>query len=165
MTSLILFTGPPGVGKSTLSYKLAQEKGWAIFTRDQIDRSLEKLHIVNRDAGYEILLGLTKLNLQNNVSVILDATFTIEDARLRVKGIVKDTDVKLYVIVCTCSDLDLWKKRIESRPEAVEGWTPADWEEAQRVHGNYEDWSDPHLVLDSINSFEKNYQKLLTYIQ
>ncbi len=164
MTKLILFSGPPGVGKSTLSYRLAKEKGYSLLTRDQIDRSLEKLDIKNRDAGYEVLLGLTKLNLQNDISVVLDATFTIDDARSRAKQIAQETKSNLYIIVCTCSNLDVWKKRIESRSEVVEGWTPADWIEAQRVHGIYEDWNEECLVLDSIYPFEENFQKLLHYI-
>jgi adenylate kinase family enzyme len=42
MAKLVIFSGPPGVGKSTLSYKLAQKTGWALITRDCIDSGLEK---------------------------------------------------------------------------------------------------------------------------
>lgn len=38
MSTLVLFSGPPGVGKSTLSYRLANELGWGIITKDQIER-------------------------------------------------------------------------------------------------------------------------------
>lgn len=165
MNKLVIFSGPPGVGKSTSSYRLAQKTSWALLTRDQIDRSLEHVGIVNKDAGLEILLGLTKINVQNNVSVILDWTFSKREARKHLKQIVEATNTRVYVIVCICSDFDLWKKRIETRPEVVEGWTPADWKEAQRVHGFYEKWEEPHLILDSINPFEDNFRKLLEYIE
>jgi predicted kinase len=164
MAKLILFSGPPGVGKSTLSYNLAQQTGWALLTRDQVDRSLEHVNISNKDAGYEVLLGLTKLNLQNNVSVIIDAVFRIEEGRKRAEQIAKDSNAELFVIVCTCSDTALWKSRIEDRPEVVEGWTPADWEEAQRVHALNTKWDIPHLKLDSVNPLNENLQKLYSYV-
>ncbi len=164
MPKLILFSGPPGVGKSTLSYRLAKDKHFTLLTRDQIDRSLERLGIENKDAGYEVIMDLAKLNLQNNISVVLDATFTINEARSSAIQTAAETKAMLYIIVCICSDIDLWKQRIESRPEVVEGWTPADWIEAQRVLGNYEKWDNEHLVLDSVDPIEKNYQKLLKYI-
>jgi predicted kinase len=165
MAKAIVFSGPPGVGKSTLSYMLAQKIGGALITKDSIDRSLEKENIINGRAGYEVLLGLSKLNLQNNVSVILDAVFTVDSLRETITAIAQETNAQIYFIVCTCSDEEVWKKRISDRPEMVEGWTPADWGEVQRVRERYVTWKTPHLLLDSVNSLDENFQKLLFYLE
>ncbi len=165
MTKIVVFSGPPGVGKSTLSYKLAQKKGWALITKDSIDRSLEKEGVVNGRAGYEVLLGLSKLNLQNKVSVILDAVFTTDSLREQIISIAEEAKVELYFVVCICSDEKIWKERVMQRPEMVEGWTPADWEEVQRVQRNYDSWSMPHLQLDSVDSLDDNFKKLLDYVE
>src|SRR5260221_646325 len=100
MAKLVIFSGPPGVGKSTLSYKLAQKTGWALITRDCIDRGLEKANAYNINAGYEVIFEVSKLNLQNNVSVILDAVFSVDSLREQIVEIGKKTNAELKFIVC-----------------------------------------------------------------
>lgn len=164
MSKLILFSGSPGVGKSTLSYMLAQQKEWPILTKDQIERSLEKSSIINPNAAYELLLDQAKLILQNNSSVILDAVFGRAAIRDQVNAIVSETSSELFIIVCSCSDMDLWKKRIENRPEVVDGWTPANWDEVQRVQSYFEKWFTPHLELDAVNPINENFSKIIDYL-
>jgi predicted kinase len=164
MTKLVIFSGPPGVGKSTLSYALAQRTGWALITRDGIDRGLEKAEAFHPRAGYEVIFELSRLNLQNNVSIILDAVFTTKAIRDQIIAIGNESKADVYFVVCTCSDERIWEDRVKKRPEMVAGWTPADWNEVQRVRELYEKWEKPHLVLDSVNSLDENIQKLFRYI-
>jgi hypothetical protein len=67
-------------------------------------------------------------------------------------------------LVCYCDDPDLWRRRIETRPEMVPGWTPADWVEARRVAESYEAWTSPHLLLDAVDPFDCNLDWLLRYV-
>lgn len=160
---LVLFSGPPGVGKSTLSYRLARHTGWALLSKDQIDRTLERLGLDGRPptTAYELMLDLAELNLGNGVSVILDAVFPRRGFRERAATMAAASGARFHAIVCRCGDHDLWRRRVEHRPEVVRGWTPADWSEVERVEGYYEPWAGPDLVLDAAESLDANFAALL----
>jgi predicted kinase len=164
---LVVFSGPPGVGKSSLSYRLARHTGWALLARDQFDRTLQRMEIANWPPGgsYELLYDLASLNLQNGVSVILDAVFPKQGFRRRFTDLADCFGAQLKVIVCHCSDPELWRRRVETRPEMVSGWTPADWTEARRVQENYEAWNIPYLALDAVQSLDHNFNLILDFLR
>src|SRR4051794_36422368 len=90
--ALILFSGPPGVGKSSLSYKLARDTGIAILTKDQIERTLinSKLASDTGRLAYDLLFETAEFNLQRGASVILDAVFGTNNIRSRLLKIATD---------------------------------------------------------------------------
>ncbi len=163
---LVLFSGPPGVGKSSLSYQLARQTGWPIFPKDQFDRSLQRLNLgyFPRSTAYKMMFDLAELNLRHRVSVILDAVFPLEDFRHQAKDFTEQRGAEFLAIVCKCSDRALWRTRLEQRPEMVRGWTPVGWDEALRVESYYQPWTLPHLLLDAIHPFDHNFKTLLNYV-
>lgn len=164
MASLIVFSGPPGTGKSTLSYRLSRDKGWALLSKDVIDRALEFESIQNGRTSYDIIFHLIKLNLSNNVTLIIDAVMTTKSLKDKTLDLASTLNAKLYVVECVCFDEKIWKKRVESRPEMVEGWTPVGFAEAKSIDSNFSEWKVPHLVLDAVNTIDANYKKLLDYV-
>lgn len=164
MATLVVVGGLPGTGKSALTYRLARERGWALLSKDQIDRSLELVEMTNFWAGYEVLFGLARLNLQNNVSVVLDAVFRLERLRVRAREIAEGCGATLATVVCSCSDEAIWQERIATRPAMVEGWTPVDWERIQRMKKRYTEWVGPHLALDAMELPDANYARMVEYL-
>ncbi len=165
MSSLVLFSGPPGVGKSSLSAQLSRRTGWALLPIDRLDRTLESVGLTGfpPTAAYHLMLDLAEDNLRNNVSIILDAVFPKEEFRTLALKMSQRWNAKLFPVVCQCSDRDLWRTRVENRGSVVAGWTPADWGEAQNVSSYYEEWSMPHLLIDTAESFEKNLSRVVEY--
>ncbi len=163
---LILFSGLPGTGKSTLSYALSQQTGWSILSKDLVDNAYKSSTDPNTPwYSYALLFDYANLNLKNGSTVILDAVFTYQRLRDNVFRLAQQYNAKVYPIVCTCSNEEIWEKRIRTRPEMVENWTPADWNEVLRVQRNFDSWKEPHLILDSIHAFDTNFAQLVQYIQ
>jgi len=162
---LVLFSGSPGVGKSALSYRLSRETGWAVLSKDGVDQGLKVCPTCPPVAGYEVMFSLAELNLGNGGSIILDAVFGLPDFRRRAVDLAARYGTRFHAITCFCSDSELWRRRVESRPEAVRGWPPADWAEAERVTEYYEPWTSPHVALDAAQPFEYNAALLLAAIR
>ena len=110
------------------------------------------------------MLDIADLNLRNGASIILDAVFPREGFRGRATEIAARHGALFRVVVCRCSDVGLWQRRIEERPEMVSGWTPADWTEVHRVTAQYEPWSVPHLMLDAVDPLPHNLDLLIRYV-
>ncbi len=150
-----------------MSALLAQDAHWPIFTKDNIERSLEKSGVsadLRPSAAYEILLNAASLNLKNSTSVIVDAVFGTKSIQDQLTSLAVKHKAILFVVHCFCSNQKIWQQRIESRPEIVDGWTPADWTEVQRVEKYYEPWGGTVLKLDAVNSVEKNFQLLKEFL-
>ena len=164
---LIMFSGPPGVGKSSLSYRLARESGIAILAKDQLERTLitSKLASETGRLAYDLLIETAEFNLQRGASLILDAVFGTNNLRNLFIRQAAASNARFYGIDCICSDNALWKSRLTTRPEMVPGWQPANWTASMRVQGYYEEWAYTHLTLDAVDPFESNYQKLLAYLE
>lgn len=164
--NLVLFSGPPGVGKSSLSYQLSRRTGWALLPVDCLDRTLESVGLTGHPptTAYHLMLALAEVNLRNGVSVILDAVFPKEEFRAHALEMTERWNANLFPVVCQCSDRELWRARVENRGLVVAGWTPVDWEGAQNVSSYYEKWITPHLLIDAAESFEKNLSRVVDYV-
>ena len=162
---LVLFSGPPGVGKSALSYRLSRETGWAVLSKDGVDQGLKVCSPPCQPvAGYEVMFSLAELNLANGASIILDAVFGMHGFRQRAIDLAARYNAQFHAVVCSCSDRALWRRRVETRTEVVRGWTPADWAEVERVAGYYEPWAARRLALDAARPFEHNVTLLLAAV-
>lgn len=167
MPTLVLFGGYPGVGKTTLSYRLASDRGWTLLTKDVIFSALSRSEVSEDRIGfasYETLLALIKLNLTRGVSVVCEGGFQFSRLRHIAFSIGEDAGATCYGIECICSDVALWRQRLTNRPQLVEGFAAGGWEDAERISKVYEPWDTSRLVLDAVEPIEHLYTRLLRYI-
>jgi predicted kinase len=169
---LIVFSGLPATGKSSIAEAVARELGIPIFAKDWLAATLKRLGIGYGEsgssqlgqAGYELLTTLAQRQLSLGQSAILDSVLSWESTRRRWRTIAADYGAQWSVIECVCSDEKLHRTLLAGRRYNIPGWQELAWVEVERVRAYYKPWDEEHLTLDAVNPLSANVQTALAYL-
>ncbi len=166
-STLILFSGMPGSGKTTLARMVARRLGVPAFAKDRVQRVLRDHNLAEASTGdgYYIILDQADEQLSLGLSVILDATFPLDHFRTVASEIAARHRSKFVALYCYCSDDNIWRERMTQRVQYVPGWKPVGWSDVQRMRDYYQPWNDNALHLDSLYPPENNLPLALDYIR
>ncbi len=166
-TTLILFAGLPGSGKTTLARMVARQLKLPLFSKDRVQRVLRDHHLAaeNTGDGYYIILDQADEQLSLGNSVILDATFPLDHFRTVASEIAFRHSAQFCALYFICSDDAIWQERMENRVHYIPGWRPVGWHDVLRMRQYYQPWGDNALVVDSVRPPQSNFQTVLDTIQ
>jgi len=167
---LIIFSGLPGTGKSTLAEAVGRHLGIPVFAKDWLEATLIRsgLKPTTDDralgfAGYELLTILAQRQLMLGQAVILDSVAASLNIRNVWRQLSDQYGADRRVIECICSDESLHRARLKDRQRNIPGWHELEWSEVERVKRYYLPWQEERLVLDMSNSFTENFLKTKAY--
>lgn len=150
--SVLVFMGRIGTGKSTLAKHLSDKLGVKRFSSDRIRKTLMDLPLDERtDASmrdelyssemskktYQQVFDKAEEQLQNQKSVIIDATFSNRKHREEVVELVKRRSANCYFIEAQASD-DTISKRLRSRESTAGVISDARLEDFDMLSGAYD---------------------------
>jgi len=169
---LIVFSGLPATGKSSVAEAVGRKLGVPIFAKDWLTATLKGLGLgygesgssMLGQAGYELLTTLAQRQLGLGQSAILDSVLSWDSTRRRWRNIAADYGAGWYNIECICSDERLHRTLLASRRYNIPGWQELAWTEVERVKAYYKPWEEEHLILDAVNPLADNVQTALVYI-
>ncbi|MFP3727524.1 AAA family ATPase [Priestia filamentosa] len=152
MPKLIIFTGPAGTGKSTLSKKLLQHIPAVYLDKDTVGgRASEKILDMSgmdtkdrdsdfykkhcRDLEYQSTMDVALENLELGLHTFLIGPFTKEladknwiDTELGRVGLTKE-EIDVKVVIVTVDNQEVQKERIKERQTERDTWKLNHWEE------------------------------------
>lgn len=165
---LVIFSGAPGTGKTTLAEYAAESLGAPLFSKDELEATLWRSSI-RRDANsgwaaYELLTTLAARQLRLGQSAILDSVATLERIRAPWRALAAEFSVPLRIVEATCSDGALHRVRLKARQRGIPGWPEPTWPEVAEVAEKFEPWTDDRLVLDAAEPLDQNLRALRAYL-
>ena len=171
-TTLILFSGLAGTGKSTLAHAVARELKLPVISFDYfIDFALPR-HVLtnpgswtNQDV-FEMMNRLAEQQLSLGVSVIMDAVYFTKESRDVVRAVAEKHKARFCVIHTFCSNKDVWMKRVLRRAEdSSPNETPAQWDTIMAELDEFQLWDrDDALFVDSFHSVEVNLREVKNHL-
>ena len=169
---MIIFSGLPGTGKSTLAEAVGKALGIPVFARDWLEATLLRSGFkpTRKDkllgfAGYELMTILAERQLMLGQSVILDSVAATQTIRSTWYQLAEQYKASWRVIECICSDESLHRSRLKERKRNIPGWHELEWSEVKGVKEYYSTWEGERLILDMIYPFMENFLKARTYCE
>lgn len=151
---LIVFSGLPGTGKTTIAKGLAATLG-AVYVRvDTIEQALRESPDFEQEVGrtgYRVAYELAASNLGLGGTVVVDCVNPVRESRREWSATAARTGAALVNLQVICSDRTEHRRRVETRQLDIPGLTPPTWQSV--MNHDFEPWDpEPFTVDTALNS-------------
>jgi predicted kinase len=166
---LIVMSGLPGCGKSTIARLIAREVSATILSVDPIESAIYAAGLVRSfETGYAAYLVAEAMaceQLTLGLTVLIDAVNAEEEGKDLWRRLAVRNGAMLVIIEVTLADRDLHRARVEARVRGLPGFSELRWDEVEARRNAYTKWREPTLVIDTYDSSEQNARKAVAYIR
>jgi predicted kinase len=139
---LYIFSGLPGIGKTTLSQMVAQQIKAVYLRIDTIEQALRDLCSVEVQSD----------NLRLGISVVADSCNPVELTRQEWEQVALNAGADYLNIEIICSDAREHRQRVETRIATVLGLRLPTWKEVE--NREYQEWTADRIIIDTANKSE-----------
>ena len=149
---LIIFSGLPGTGKTTIAAAAARVLTAAYLRIDSLEMGLVRSGLVADQwdlgpAGYYAAFAVALDNLRNGMAVVADSVNPLHITREAWRDVAARAGVPCLEVEVVCSDAAEHRRRVELRKSDVEGLRLPTWQ--QVLERDYQPWDRERLVLDT----------------
>jgi predicted kinase len=167
---LVVLSGVPGSGKSTVAESVGRDLGVPVFSMDWLLGALTPFggrHFdQTREIAAELLTTLAVRQLALGQSAVLDSPGEEVATRHRWISLAAAAGARLRVVVCVCTDRELHRARVEDRRRDIPGWHEAgEWEDVVTRMSEFAEWPVDVLTVDTSRSLAACTSDVLDYLR
>lgn len=164
---LIVFSGLPGVGKSSIAKALAKKISAVYLRIDSVEQAIRNADVLRNDdigiSGYTASYAVAKDNLLLGHIVIADCVNPVEWSRNAWMNVASEAEVAGLEIEILCSDLAEHRHRIEYRQIDVPDLKLPNWDAI--MNSEYQAWDRDRIVIDTADKdIEQCVDELLSHV-
>ncbi|ORA37125.1 AAA family ATPase [Mycobacterium aquaticum] len=159
--ALVVLSGLPGVGKTTLARRVSSAVAAVHVRLDTIEAALTTSGVIDAaggwsacpHAGYRVAYAVTADFLNAGHDVVADSVNPLAVTRQAWADTARAADALLVDVEVICSDREVHRRRVEARCSDIDGLTVPTWRQVE--DRAYEPWSTEILRVDTATGMDQ----------